>query len=46
MSAFNSYPPVEDVPFLAKPFAIADLLDLVAETLATSHGLRSLCDRR
>ena len=37
MSAFHNHPPVETVPFLAKPFGIGSLLDLVAETLTASN---------
>lgn len=33
MSAFHSPPPMDGVPFLAKPFAIASLLALVTETV-------------
>ena len=40
MSAFHSQPPVEDVPFLPKPFAIGYLLELVAETLERGTAVR------
>jgi CheY-like chemotaxis protein len=35
MSAFHTPPAVDGVPFLAKPFAVTSLLDLVAEMLPT-----------
>ncbi len=45
MTAFHRDSPLDDVPFLAKPFAIPDLVRLVSETLlpplaCTPDGLR------
>ena len=33
MSAFHSHPPIATVPFLAKPFTMAGVMELVAENL-------------